>query len=58
MVNLITGSIAVLMSITFFGFYAIRLESVALWIIIAANMACLLVDFVQSIKKGNNKTNN
>ncbi len=58
MTNLITGSIAVLMSITFFGYYAIRLESVALWIIIAANMACLLTDFVQSIKKANNQTNN
>ena len=58
MVNIITGSIAVLMSIVFFGYYAIRLESVALWIIIAANMACLLTDFVQSIKKANNQTNN
>ena len=58
MVNIITGSIAVLMSIVFFGYYAIRLESVALWIIIAANLACLVVDFVQSIKKANNQTNN
>lgn len=56
MSNLITGSIAVLMSIVFLGYYAIRLESIVLWIIIAANLACLLVDFVQSVKKGNNQT--
>ena len=56
MSNLITGSIAVLMSMVFLGYYAIRLESIVLWIIIAANLACLLVDFVQSVKKGNNQT--
>jgi hypothetical protein len=56
MSNLITGSIAVLMSIAFLGYYAIRLESIVLWIIIAGNVACLLVDFVQSVKKGNNQT--
>ena len=57
MSNLITGSIAVLMSLTFFLFYAIRLESIVLWIIIVGNLVCLLVDFVQSIRKGNNQTN-
>jgi hypothetical protein len=56
MSNIITGSIAVLMSLTFFLFYAIRLESIVLWIIIVANLSCLLVDFVQSVKKGNNQT--
>ena len=56
MSNVITGSIAVLMSAVFLGYYAIRLESIVLWIIIAANLACLLVDFVQSVKKGNNQT--
>lgn len=57
MSNLITGSIAVLMSLTFFLFYAIRLESIVLWIIIVGNLVCLLVDFVQSVRKGNNQTN-
>jgi len=56
MSNLITGLIAVLMSLAFFLFYAIRLESIVLWLIIIANLACLLVDFVQSVKKGNNQT--
>ncbi len=56
MSNLITGSIAVLMSVVFLGYYAIRLESIVLWIIIIANLACLMVDFLQSVKKGNNQT--
>lgn len=56
MSNLITGSIAVLMSLTFFLFYAVRLKSVVLWIIIVGNLACLLVDFFQSVKKNNNQT--
>ncbi len=55
MSNLICGAIAVLMSLVFMLFYAIRLQSIALWIIIAANMAFLLVDYVQTIKQGNNR---
>ena len=56
MSNLICGAIAVAMSLVFLLFYAIRLESIALWLIIVANLACLLVDYVQTIKKGNNQT--
>ena len=56
MSNLICGAIAVAMSLVFLLFYAIRLESVALWLIIVANLGCLLVDYVQTIKKGNNQT--
>ncbi len=55
MSNLICGAIAVLMSLVYMLFYAIRLESIALWIIIVANMGCLLVDYVQTIKQGNNQ---
>jgi hypothetical protein len=33
------------------GFYAIRLGSVALWIIIVANLSFLLIDFVQTVRK-------
>jgi len=44
------------MSLVFLLFYAIRLESIALWLIIVANLACLLVDYVQTIKKSNNRT--
>ena len=56
MSNLISGSIAVLMCVVFLGYYAIRLESIVLWIIIVANLACLVTDFVQSLKKGKNQT--
>ena len=56
MSNLITGLIAVLMSVVFLGFYAIRLKSVVLWIIIGANLVCLLYDYVQSIRHGEDNT--
>jgi len=54
MSNIITGSIAVLMSVAFFGYYAIKLESVAVWIIIAGCLAMLVRDFVESIRKAQN----
>jgi hypothetical protein len=56
MSNLITGLIAVLMSVVFLGFYAIRIKSIVLWIIIGANLACLLYDYIQSIKHGEDST--
>ena len=56
MSNLICGAIAVAMSLVFLLFYAIRLESIALWLIIVANLTCLLVDYVQTIRKKNNQT--
>jgi len=56
MSNIICGAVAVSMSLVFLLFYAIRLESIALWLIIVANLACLLVDYVQTIKKSNNRT--
>ncbi len=51
MSNIITGSIAVLMSVVFFGYYAVKLESVAVWIIIVGCLAMLVRDFVESIRK-------
>jgi len=52
MSNIITGFIAILMALVFFLFYAVRLQSVALWIIIVANLGLLLFDFYNSITKG------
>ncbi len=52
MSNLISGLIAVLMALVFFLFYAIRLQSVALWIIIVGNLVLLIYDFYKSIKEG------
>ncbi len=52
MSNLITGMIAVLIAVVFLLFYAIRLQSVALWIIIVANLVFLVYDFYKSITEG------
>ena len=57
MSNLISGLIPVLMCLVFMGFYAIRLGSIVLWIIIVANLAFLLVDFVQSVGKERRESN-
>ena len=52
MSNLITGVIAVSIAVVFLLFYAIRLNSIALWIIIVGNLVLLLYDFYKSIKEG------
>ena len=52
MSNIITGSIAVLMAVIFLIFYAFRLKSPILWIIIVANLGFLVYDFYKSIKEG------
>lgn len=52
MSNIISGSIAVLMAVVFLLFYAIRLQSIVLWIIILANLGFLIYDFYKSIKEG------
>ncbi len=54
MSNIITGSIAVLLSCVYFGYYAIKLNSVALWIVIVGGLAMLVFDFVKSIREGKN----
>jgi len=41
-----------LMSLVFLLFYAIRLQSIVLWIIIVGNIALLLYDLYKSIKEG------
>ena len=52
MSNLISGLIAVSMALVFFLFYAIRLQSVALWIIIVANLGFLVFDLYKSVTEG------
>ncbi len=51
MVNLITGSVAVAMIIIFLGYYAITLQSIPLWIIIAGVLIMVVVDFYQSLRQ-------
>lgn len=52
MSNIISGAIAVLLAAGFMLFYAIRLHSVPLWIIIMGNLVFLFYDFYKSIKEG------
>jgi uncharacterized membrane protein YeaQ/YmgE (transglycosylase-associated protein family) len=52
--NIITGVIAVAMGGVFFLYYAIRLKSVPLWIIIIGAVIMLAYDFYESVR-GNNK---
>jgi len=52
MSNFIAGAIAVTLAFVYLLFYAIRLKSPVLWIIILVNLAFLLYDFYQSIKEG------
>jgi hypothetical protein len=49
MSNAIAGGIAVILCCVFFLYYAIRLESVVLWIIILGNLGCLVYDYWQSV---------
>lgn len=57
--NKITGVIAALLVILFLGFYAVKLASIPLWIIILAILAMVLVDFYEStVIKGDNNTDN
>lgn len=52
MSNIIAGTIAVLMALIYLLYYAIRLKSPILWIIILANLSFLLYDFYSSMKEG------
>ena len=52
MSNFISGLIAVGLAVTYLLFYAIRLKSVVLWLIILVNLGFLLYDFYKSIKEG------
>ena len=57
--NKIAGVIAALMVILFLGFYAIKLASIPLWIIILAILAMVLYDFYEStVIKDDNNTDN
>jgi hypothetical protein len=58
MSNKITGAIAVIMAVLFFMYYPIRLysalgflKSLPVWIIVLGSLACLLYDFVQTLRE-------
>ncbi|MEJ2137535.1 MAG: hypothetical protein P8X86_20110 [Desulfofustis sp.] len=52
MSNAITGGIAVLMALVYLLYYAIRLKSPVLWIIIVINLCALLYDYYNGITQG------
>ena len=52
MSNIISGAIAITMVTVFLVFYAVKLHSVALWIIVVVNLVCVVADYIQSIRKG------
>jgi len=54
MANIVTGVIGVAMAVVFYLYYAIRIKSIPLWIIIVAGVIMLVYDFYESIK--GNKT--
>lgn len=54
MANIVTGVIGVAMAVVFYLYYAIRIKSIPLWIIIVGAVIMLVYDFYESVK-GNNK---
>jgi hypothetical protein len=52
MSNIIAGGIAVLLAAVFLLYYAIRLKSPVLWIIILVNLSALLYDYYKGITEG------
>lgn len=52
MSNILAGGLAVLMAVTYLLFYAYRIESIVLWIIILANLSALLYDYYKGITEG------
>ncbi|MFQ5802983.1 MAG: hypothetical protein ACE5JQ_08830 [Candidatus Methylomirabilales bacterium] len=53
--NVIAGLIAIVLISAFLLFYAVTLKTLPLWIIIVGVLALVMLDFVQSVRKGNDK---
>lgn len=52
MSNAIAGGIAVSMALVYLLYYAFRLKTPVLWIIIVVNLGALLYDYYMSFKEG------
>ena len=52
MSNAITGAIAVIGAVVFLLYYALRIKSPILWIIILANLGALVYDYYTSLRDG------
>ncbi len=56
MFTLITGVTAAVMVVVFLGYYALRIESIPLWIIIIGVLGMVIADFVQTWRKDQHDT--
>lgn len=51
--NLIAGIIGVGLVVVFLGFYAFKLNSIPLWIIMGGVLIMVVVEFVETLKEEN-----
>ncbi len=58
MFTLITGVTAAVMVVVFLGYYALRIESIPLWIIIIGVLGMVIADFVRTLRQDKNDTGN
>ncbi len=58
MFTLITGVTAAVMVVVFLGYYALRIESIPLWIIIIGVLGMVIADFVRTLREDKNDTGN
>ncbi len=58
MFTLITGVIAAVLVAVFLGYYALRIESIPLWIIIIGVLGMVIADFVRTFREDKNDTGN
>ncbi len=56
MFTLITGVTAKVMVVVFLGYYALRIESIPLSLIIIGVLGMVIADFVQTFREGKNDT--
>ncbi len=58
MFTLITGVTAAVMVVVFLGYYALRIESIPLWLISIGVLGMVIADFVRTLREGKNGTGN
>ncbi|HEX9767748.1 MAG TPA: hypothetical protein VGA50_01125 [Kiloniellales bacterium] len=57
MTKFVAGLIGTLMIVVFLGYYAVTLNAIPLWIIIGGVLIMVCVQFVESLKNGNQEPN-
>ncbi len=56
MVTLISAVFAAVMVAVFLGYYALRIESIPLWLIIIGVLGMVIADFVRTFREDKNDT--